>query len=137
MTIRVIPVNLGSTQRAVLTGGTIAIVDRLYFRGRLLYGDSHLSVGGVVSARGEGRDNIRFTEYELSWGSKSPLIASELDLLRSHEQSSKSELVGIIISSISKLLLIARARCLKAAFFDMQLLHCFGINLRAHRKLTR
>lgn len=51
MTIRITPLNLGSTQRAMLTGG-IAVIDRLYLRGRLLYGDPHLSIGGIVSVRG-------------------------------------------------------------------------------------
>ena len=72
MTVRVTPVNLGSIQRAMLTGG-IAVVDRLYLRGRFLYGDSHLSVGGIVSARREGGTIVRFNERELSQRLKSPI----------------------------------------------------------------
>lgn len=50
MTIRIAPLNLGSAQRAMLTGG-IAVIDRLYLRGRLLNGDPHLSIG-IFPARG-------------------------------------------------------------------------------------
>lgn len=51
MTVRVASLNLASVQRAVLAGG-ITVIDRLYLRGCLLYRDSHLSVGGIVSVRG-------------------------------------------------------------------------------------
>lgn len=72
MTVRVTPVNLGSIQRAMLTGG-VAVVDRLYLRGCLLYGDSHLSVGGVVSARGGGRDNNPFYQMRIVLGIETPI----------------------------------------------------------------
>lgn len=57
------------------------------------------------------------------------LIADEFD------DRTTSELAGIMID-LSKLL-IARVRVFKSNLLGMQLLHCFGINMRAHRKLTR